>query len=240
MNRHKIAGLNVDMGYKYERMLNQANAYTDNFTGEPDVKIYITDEEIEKSVRENKGLDNDSCEYMWTGALFYESLVDFNGFVLHASAVVMDGKAYLFSAPSGTGKSTHTALWCEHFGKKAEILNDDKPAIRVVDNAVKVYGTPWSGKTALNLNREAELAGICFLQRADTNYINRLSAESAIIRILEQTIRPQTEEGMSKLLETLDKVITKVNVYNMGCTISVEAAKLAYERMYSDYIEKNK
>lgn len=240
MNMHEIVGLKVDMGYKHERMLNQAKAYRSKAVGKPDITIYLSDSYIESRVRNNPGATHSDCEYVWTGAIFYESLIHFDGFVLHASAVVVEGKAYLFSAPSGTGKSTHTALWLEHFGDRAKILNDDKPAIRVVDDKIKVFGTPWSGKTALNLNIEAELAGICFLERANTNYIEELSKSEAIIRIFNQTLRPNVEKDMDLLLKTLDKVIVNTNVYKMGCTVSEEAAVMAYEKMYTDYCKGQK
>lgn len=237
MNMHDIVGLKVDMGYKYDRMLNQARAYRCDYTGKPDITIYLSDSYLDNRAKDNPELTRDHCEYIWTGAIFYESLVHFNGFVLHASAVVMDGKAYLFSAPSGTGKSTHTALWLKHFGEKAAILNDDKPAIRVIDDKIKVFGTPWSGKTDLNLNMDAELAGICFLERAESNYIEEISKGEAIVRIFNQTLRPNVEKDMDLLLKTLDVVIGNTNVYKMGCTVSEEAAQLAYERMYSDYMK---
>ena len=75
--------------------------------------------------------------------------------LLHSSAVVVDGYAYLFSADSGTGKSTHTGLWKQHFGDRAYIINDDKPAIRKVDGEWYVFGTPWSGKTDTSVNPRA-------------------------------------------------------------------------------------
>ena len=76
--------------------------------------------------------------------------------MVHASAVEVDGKAYLFSADSGTGKLTHTKQWQNYFGKeRALIINDDKPAIRKDKNGWAAYGTPFSGKTDENLNRQS-------------------------------------------------------------------------------------
>ena len=234
MNMHEIVGLKVDMGYKHPRMLAQAEAYRCENSGKPDITIYLSDSYIDSKVKDNPGLSHDHCEYIYTGSIFYDSLIHFDGFVLHASAVVMDGKAYLFSAPSGTGKSTHTRLWLEHFKERAVILNDDKPAIRVMDNSIKVYGTPWSGKTALNVNMEAELQGICFLERDSYNHIEEITKGEAIIRVMNQTLRPRTENNMDILLKTLDTVISQTHIYKMGCTISEEAVLLAYERMRSD------
>lgn len=231
MNMHKIVGLAVDMGYKYDRMLTQAAAYKTDEKLKPNVTIYLSDKYIADKQAQSPHLTLDQCEYIWTGAIFYDALINFKGFVLHASAVVVDGRAYLFSAPSGTGKSTHTSLWLKHFGSRAQILNDDKPAIRITDSGIRVYGTPWSGKTDLNINTDAELAGICFLSRSEKNYIEELPKSQAIVEILNQTLRPSAQKEMVNLLDTLDVVISKIPVYKMGCNISEEAAVMAYEKM---------
>lgn len=231
MSMHKIVDLYVDLGYKYERLVKQAAAYKTDERVKPNITIHLSDKYISDKMAENPHLDADQCEYIWTGSFFYDALINFDGLLLHASAVMMDGKAYLFSAPSGTGKSTHTSLWLKHFGDRAEILNDDKPAIRIFDDGIKVYGTPWSGKTDLNINASAELAGICFLERDSYNHIEEMSKAEAIVKVLNQTIRPSEEKQMGLLLDTLDVVIGKTPIYKMGCTISEEAAVMAYEKM---------
>lgn len=233
MNLHIIADLAVDLDYKYDRLKRQAAAYRTDRQITPNMKIHLSDEYLENAHKENPHLTIEQCEYIWTGSAFYELLVNFRGFMLHSSAVAVDGRAYLFSAPSGTGKSTHTELWCRHFGSRAEIINDDKPAIRATDNGIFAYGTPWSGKSDLNLNRSVRLGGICFLERAETNYINRISNGDAVAELLNQTLRPSDPKYMVMLLDTLDKVITETPVFKMGCTISEEAAVMAYEAMSS-------
>ena len=86
---------------------------------------------------------------------------DFDGLVLHASAVSVDGRAFLFVAPSGAGKSTHARLWCEQFGPRAVTLNDDKPLLRRQGGTWRVYGTPWSGPHGVNANASAPLHALC-------------------------------------------------------------------------------
>ena len=82
---------------------------------------------------------------MWVGEAFYARLLQYDGMLLHASCVEKDGKAYLFSAKSGTGKSTHTHLWLRAF-PDSRIINDDKPAVRRMDGTFYACGTPFSGK----------------------------------------------------------------------------------------------
>lgn len=233
MNLHKIAGLTVDLGYKYETMKKQAAAYkSDEACDKPDMKIYLTDEFLEEKQRETPDLSLDNCEYLYTGAAFYSGLLRFGGFLLHSSAVLMDGKAYLFTADSGTGKSTHTAFWREAFGKdRARILNDDKPAVRLAANGIFACGTPWSGKTDLNINKIVPLAAIGFLERSEENWIERRKGAEVVGKLLKQTVRPPVQSEMEALLSYADRVLREVPVYSLGVNMSVDAAKMAYEAM---------
>lgn len=112
-----------------------------------DIQLSINEAFCRVKQQENPHLTLEQCEYIFAGSEFYRKLINLGGFMLHASAIVVDNKAYLFSAPSGTGKSTHTKLWQECFGDKAIIINDDKPAIRIEEGKCFAYGTPFSGKT---------------------------------------------------------------------------------------------
>lgn len=231
MNLHRIADIAVDLGYKYDRLKKQAEAYKISEDVKPDMTIYLSDAFLEQKSKENPHLSVEDCEYVFTSSVFYTGMLQYGGFMLHSSAVIMDGKAYLFSAPSGTGKSTHTGLWQKVFGEKVQILNDDKPAIRALDDGVFAYGTPWSGKTDLNINVKAPIAGICFLERSENNWIEKMDVASAISALLNQTIRPFEMHDMDLLLGHIEKVITSVPVYKMGCNISDEAAIMAHNEM---------
>lgn len=232
MKNYSIAGLNVRMHFGGKTLKTQAKAYeAEGETEKVDIEINPTVEVILSMIENHPEADADLCEYMWTGTKFYEGLLDFDGFLLHSSAVVLDGKAYLFSATSGTGKSTHTELWLKVFGDRARILNDDKPAVRVIDDMVYASGTPWSGKVDLSVNETVPVAGICFLERAKENTICEISAKEALPRLLEQTIKPKDAKMLDKLCTILDKVFEKVKIYRLGCNISEEAVEVAYNAM---------
>ena len=117
-------------------------------------------------------VDENLLIYIESGRCFSTKLLSFDGFYLHSSAVELDGKAYLFSGPSGMGKSTHTRLWQSVFGEKAQVFNDDKPALRRIDGKWFAFGTPWCGKDRINQNKKVPLAGICFLKRGEENKIS--------------------------------------------------------------------
>lgn len=176
-------------------------------------------------------------EYISTGLAFARALLDYNGFCLHSSAIAVDNQAVLFAAKSGTGKSTHTRLWREYFGEdKAIMINDDKPAIRWMDDGIfYAYGTPWSGKTDLNTNVKVPLAAIVLLERSDTNWIKPVERREAVMQIYVHALKPEDgdKDKTEKLMDIVGKTAEKIPVYRMGCTISEEAVKLAYETTIS-------
>ena len=177
-------------------------------------------------------LSGDDYVYMESGAHFYRDLLSFNGMMLHASAVVVDGQAYLFSAHSGTGKSTHTRLWQQLFGERAQVINDDKPALRCVDGVWYAYGTPWCGKDGININTKAKIAGICFLKQASENRIRRLSQAEAVQKILSQTLRRfKLLENTDLMLSHVEKIVREIPIFELENRPEPAAAQLSYETM---------
>jgi hypothetical protein len=116
-------------------------------------------------------------------------------------------------------------------GEKAVMVNDDKPIIRYIDGEFYVYGTPWNGKHHLDTNCRAKIKAICKIEQAKENRIEKINTSEMLMTILNQTIRPDNLEQMDKLLGLIDKMISKVGLYKLGCTISKEAAELAYSTM---------
>ena len=176
---------------------------------------------------------------MESGFQFYNELLRFGGLYLHASAVVLDGKAYLFSGNCGAGKSTHTRLWQQTFGSGAVVINDDKPALRRIDGQWIVYGTPWCGKAGIHCNLSAPLAGICYLKKAQHNAICRLSEREALQRILAQTIRKfQSVERLDMLMDLLGDLLIKIPVYELENLPEPDAARLSYKTMLCGAMEE--
>ena len=232
VNKYRIAELNVLMNPIFDTLKTRGESYLYDFEGKEDIVAILSQQELEERSSQHSTLSIDDCEYLYTGADFYEKLLDFQGMFLHASAVAVDGKAYLFSAPCGVGKSTHTALWQDYFGKeKAIIINDDKPAIRFMDGNFYVFGTPFSGKTDNNTNIKVPLKAICFLEQAKENTIRKMSAVEALMQIFNQTIRPADAEKMEQLIFLVDKLLKNIPVYKMGCNISLDAVETSYTVM---------
>lgn len=160
-----------------------------------------------------------------------EKLFDYNTMLFHGSVIAVDGEAYLFTAKSGTGKSTHTRLWRELLGDRAVMVNDDKPFLRVMEDRVLVCGSPWNGKHGLGCNVDVPLKAICILERGEQNEISRISANEAVFMLLQQSNRPQNPKLLPKYMELLDQIAHKTAFYRLACNMDPSAAELAYKTM---------
>ena len=155
-----------------------------------------------------------------------EKLLERDTLLLHGSTVAVDGQAYLFTAPCGTGKSTHTRLWREQFGDRAVMVNDDKVFLQLRQDSVWAYGSPWTGKHGIGTNISVPMKGICFLQRGTENQIQKAMPEKWLPELIHQSFLP--EQRYSDLVLQLAQIIP---LWEMSCTKDPQAAAVAYEAM---------
>ncbi len=160
-----------------------------------------------------------------------EQLIDRDRLVFHGSVVAADGQAYLFTAKSGTGKSTHTRLWRELLGERAVMVNDDKPILHVGADHITAYGTPYNGKHRLGSNIAVPLKAVCILERADQNRITRIGKSEAYAMLLQQSYRPQKPAQLAKALHLIDELAEKTALYRLHCNMDLSAAELSYQTM---------
>lgn len=201
--------------------------YFDNTVPE----FHIEPSGMDNYIRNNIEVDFASYQYLTMCGRFSRELLRYSGIYLHASAVVVENKAYLFSAVSGTGKSTHTGKWLELFGESAYILNDDKPVIRVLEDGIYAYGTPWSGKHDISVNKKVPLQAICFIERDTANWVKPIDEQEATIRMYHASLKKLTSEQLSKQMDIIEQIINRIPVYRMGCTPTIDAAQMAYDVM---------
>lgn len=226
-NFYRIAGLTVAMD-TFGTAKTQAEPYRCAPVDKPDI---IIDQNTYPLYQEDYPyVSDDIAEYMMTGSWFYKYLLPFGGFMLHSSAVVLDGRAYLFSADCGTGKSTHTQLWLREFDGTF-ILNDDKPALRREADGWFAYGTPWSGKTDQNVNLRVPLGGIALLERAEENTILPCPSSEAVRELMKQVNLPRAAEYRIMLMKLLDKLLAEAPIWKLCCNMEPEAAHIARDAM---------
>jgi hypothetical protein len=209
----------------------RCTGYLSEQDGEADI---IIDQELYQ-LDKWKNCSEELNVYLQSGFQFYRQLLNFNGIMLHSSAIELDGRAYLFSGPCGVGKSTHTMLWQSTFGEKVKVFNDDKPALRRFEDGWYAYGTPWCGKDGININMKVPLGGICFLKQSTENSIRRLDSKEAIVKVISQTTyHLRDPEQMVKLLEIVGKLVEEVPIYELCNRPEPEAALLSYNTMRTD------
>lgn len=204
-----------------------------------DFSVRITQSDIdferEKSEREDRiegiPIRLFSDAYLETLAVYRkiaEHMPEYDTFLFHGSCVAVDGVGYLFTAKSGTGKSTHTRLWRELLGERAVMVNDDKPLIRIADDGAVIYGTPWDGKHRLSSNISIPLKAICILERAEENRIEQIFAREAYPMLLQQSYRPTNPVALTKTIKLIDRLTRNVKLYRLCCNMEIGAAALSY------------
>ena len=151
--------------------------------------------------------------------------------LMHGSVIAVDGRAYMFTARSGTGKSTHVRLWRRLFGERAVMVNDDKPLLKITEEETRVYGTPWDGKHRLSTNMSAPLQAICILTRAKENTIREIKPSEALTMLIQQTYRPEESANLLATFDLIDRMARNVRFYLLGCNMDPEAAVVSSNAM---------
>lgn len=238
----KIAGHTGKVTSLFESTPHYCHAYLTDATPEFSVAVTRQDLEfeqaqlLEEAKREGFRARAFSEPFLERTAIqrrFAEFLFDRGVLLLHGSAVAVDGRCYLFTARSGTGKSTHTRLWCRVFGSRAVMVNDDKPFLALTDRGITAFGSPWSGKHGLDSNISAPLAGICLLERGTENRITAASKAQLMPVLLHQSYHPMEPEKDGALCRMAEAVADRVPLWKMRCNQEPEAALAAFEAMSS-------
>jgi len=216
----KLAKIPIGISYNYEE-------------NEIFFKLYETNEKpiVNVSIDIKDTIDEENPPYMERLLVYrdiVEKLLPYNVLLLHGAAVSIDNKGIIFSAPSGTGKTTHIKLWKEVYGDRFIIINGDKPLIKFEDEGIYVYGTPWQGKENYGSNTYAKLEAICFLNRSGQNSIERIRYDESIPKLFHQSYNPKTSEGKIKRMELISKM-KDIQFYSLNCNMEPDAAKVAYE-----------
>lgn len=149
--------------------------------------------------------------------------------LIHSSVIRCDGKGYLMTAPSGTGKSTHTYLWYTNI-PGCDLMNDDNPVIRIMDGKPIVYGSPWSGKTPCYRNIEAPIGGIVRIKQHSENIVRRLSTIEAFTVLLPACSSMKWDARIyNGICDSITKIIQTCKLWELQCLPDSEAAILCHD-----------
>ncbi len=170
------------------------------------------------------------------GAVCPEYLLNLcHGMILHSSFVRWKGQGILFTAPSGTGKSTQADLWERY--EQAEILNGDRTALRYVQNHWRAYGLPYAGSSGIYRNESCPIAAVVVLSQSKENMLQRLNERTAFRHIYSQlTLHPWDSSFMERTLADLDFLLKTIPVYHLSCRPDQEAVELLKQELEREVI----
>lgn len=223
----KIAGFVFGVNNKYP----YTGAFMRDYETDepPECVIEISDAELSSSVETDPSLPKGYHESLCIYRKICDYASEHNAFMMHSSVLSLSGEGFAFTAKSGTGKTTHSLLWRDNFG--AVIINGDKPIYTYSGGEFYAHGTPFCGKENFSVNTSVKMKAVCFLHQSKENTVRRMSAPEVIARIFEQVYLPDSVTGKEHVLELLDKFITDIPFYALGCDISREAALLSMRAM---------
>ena len=226
----RIAGLPIGLNNRYAYVRHLCRDYLT-----PEKPLFVvraSDEDLRREARAIAGRPRPAlCESICLYRRLCYRLPAYDAFLMHAAVISMDGAAYVFCAPSGTGKTTHIGLWQQQFGSRAQVINGDKPVFRFIDGVLYACGTPWNGKERLGCNTQCPVAAVCFLEQGPENQIRPLAPQEVTRRIFHQILLPPFQPTFDRFWKLLDRMLQTVPFYLLQCNREPEAALLAYHTM---------
>lgn len=238
---YALAGVRIAVTSQYESVHRLLRDYAAE--GEADFSVFTSQEDIaweqEKSDREAalegvpaKSWDVTYLEELAVYRKIAEELPFYDAMLIHGSALSVEGRAFLFCAKSGTGKSTHTRLWRRVLKDRVQIINDDKPLLRIREEGPALcYGTPYDGKHHLSNPIQADLEAIAFIERSPVNKTLPISPREAFPLLLQQVYHPGNQAAMAKTLCLLGRLSAHTRFYKVLCNQEEEAALTACRAM---------
>lgn len=157
----------------------------------------------------------------------------FGTILLHCSFIEYKGKGILFSAPSGTGKSTQANLWNKY--EKTEIINGDRAGIRKIKSNWRAYGLPYAGSSNIFKNKSCLLSYIIILRQGKENRIYKLTPRDAFIKIYsETTIHTWDKEYQENTINQIMQLVQEVPIYQYECLPDKSAVDFLKEQIIKD------
>ena len=229
-NTYRFADINIQITSVYPGIHSFCSGYESSGPASFAITTIQADIDNERQHADHPSFPAPYLESLAVYRKIAERIPDYDAFLFHGSTIAVEGAAFVFTAKSGTGKSTHTRLWRELLGEQAIMINDDKPLIRLQpDGTAMVYGTPWNGKHHLSRNISAPVRAICILEQSQENHIREIAKLEAMPMLMQQAYRPADASALQKTLALLDRL--NARFYRLGCNMDISAAEMSYHTM---------
>ena len=231
----RFADINYEINNINPSLENRCREYLIPADAECDELITMTEEDID-SESNNGGFSRQYLEFIALCRKISDRLPLHSGFLLHSAVFDVDGAGVALAALSGTGKTTHMLLWQRYLGERLRIVNGDKPFVRFFSdepNTPYAYGTPWNGKENLSCNMRTPLNHICFIERAEENSCERISADEAVDLLFKQIYIPKEPSSAACALSLTDRLIASCSLWRIRCNMDISAAETAYSAIFA-------
>ena len=226
----KVADIITELNPKYEETIKLSEPFIYHGRRDSDLQLNVSDKYLNNLM--SRAAENISIGEMENFAFsceFNRKAINYDTMLVHSSAIIYDGGAYLFSADSGVGKSTHTKLWLKAFGDKVHIMNDDKPVVRLYNDYAVVYGTPFDGGSGIALNENYPLKSIIFIERGVQNSVRVPTSREIIQKLYFQTAHMVDAQTAEKMLRNFEKLLSLTKFYVLTCNMDISAAFVAFD-----------
>lgn len=232
----KIADLTVGISCTHDLTRSMCEGY---LTEEAPMFCIEASEEHQEKLRKyflgfSQVFSDDYIESLTLYDSFCGKILAYDAAAFHAALISFDGEGIAFSAPSGTGKTTHIKLWKQVYGDRVKIINGDKPVFTYRNREMLASGMPWCGKEGWNLNETVALRAVCFIDRAEKNSIELMSDNGQKMhRLFGQLMMPDDEGAqMIQYLDFANKLINTVPFYLLRCNMSLDAVSTAHDGIF--------
>lgn len=230
MALYKFADLIIALDNKYDYLPKQCAEYEHIADASADLTVCVPQEQI---IRERDLMPVPCSDGYLESVCAYRTLCQqlpvYDAFLLHGSVIDFGGRGIVFSANSGVGKTTHTMLWQQVYGKRMRIINGDKPIVRFLEGVPYAYGTPWAGKEKFQCNDRVRLTDLCFIERSTENQVFQIKPEECIHVVMQQVLIPSDPRMAVQTLQLLDRLLSFCRLWVIRCNISEDAAILAHD-----------
>lgn len=229
MPKYLIADFVVEIEPKFDNLKNLCSPFL--YAGERSAEFSAVPSESYLVALKNRMVEGstlEQAEELATASLFNREIISHGAMLVHSSVLVYDNKAYLFTADSGAGKSTHTRMWLDKFGEKVHILNDDKPIVKIKNGVPLCCGTPFDGGSKIANNETVPIGAIIFIERSDTNFMTIPETKEIVQRLYTSTVKYVNKEDGMCLLSNFDNLISHTKFFVLHCNTDKSAVDVAY------------
>lgn len=220
----KIADVNISIRALYE----ETQVFFEKFISDEEAveSIEVKSDKIQEYKEKYPHFDDRQCE---KAIIKYEMdliLVEYDAFPVHASAIAYRNEAFLFSALSGVGKSTHSQKWKNAFGNEVVIINDDRPYLKMIDGKVYAYSHPQSGKHNRYTNASFPVLVIGKIIRDNSNYVKKIPKSDAFAFLMQQSFKMDITQKTSRIINLVRKIVYQVHFFEIHCNMDADAGKI--------------